>query len=68
MNAVRAIPEAELREDLYACLLDAKACDKVGMTDRAEGNRRIIQVIVTEMKRRDLDVPPGAEAIWTQYS
>ena len=52
MTDITKIPLGELVEDYYASLMDAKTCERLGLEDRAETNRKIMEVIEQELERR----------------
>ena len=52
MADVTSIPVSELVDDYYKSLMEAKACEKLGLEERARGNRHIVATIEEELKRR----------------
>ena len=52
MTSQLTIPTDEMVEDYYASLMDAKTCERLGVTERAETNRKIVAIIEEELRRR----------------
>ena len=52
MTDITKIPTDEMVDDYYASLMDAKTCERLGLEDRAETNRKIMEVIEQELERR----------------
>ena len=52
MANLSKIPLDELVDDYYASLMDAKACERLGLEDRAETNRKIMEDTEQELERR----------------
>ena len=50
--AFEDITTDEMVDDYYVSLMDANTCERLGMTGRAETNKRIMSVIEAELERR----------------
>jgi len=53
MADLSTIPIDEMVDDYYASLMDAKTCERLGLTERAAKNRQIMEVIERELDRRE---------------
>lgn len=52
MSDIADIPTDEMVEDYYASKMDADTCERIGILERAEVNRKIMAKIRTELERR----------------